>query len=98
METIIVVVMGLLTIASYLVGFLLPRIIKIATQNIAGDDERVVITYIVCFLAAMLIDWKSLNAGDVQHVGQWFAFIATQAHVSYKLYFKPKWEEVAVNQ
>ena len=98
METVITTVAGVLTMASYMVGFLLPRIIKMLTKDLEGDDEKVVVTYLICFVAAMIIDYKSLNSGDLINIGMWFAFISTQAHLSFKLFYSPIWKKDEVSQ
>jgi len=96
METIVGYVLILLTMFSYMVGFLLPYIIRIVNKDIVNDDERLIMTYLICFIASMLLDFKSFESGDIVNLGMWFLLVSQEAQSSFKLYFKPKWESQAV--
>lgn len=80
---------------SLIVGFLLPYVIRILNKDIQDDNERLVITYLVCFVAAMIIDYKSLSSGDLLSLIKWFAIVNAEAQASFKLYFSPKWAAAA---
>lgn len=92
METVLTLALVLLTMFSYMAGFLLPYIIRIINKDVINDDERVVMTYLVCFFVAMLLDWKSFESGNLTHIGLWFLLVSQEAQSSFKLYFKPKWD------
>lgn len=87
-----------LTICSYFAGFLLPYIIRILTKNLADDDEKMVMTFLICFVAAMLIDYKDLNSGNLPSIVLWFSGIFTESQAMFKLYLKPKWTNQVTTQ
>lgn len=81
-----------LSASSSVVGFLLPYVIRVVNKDIVNDDERAIASYFVCFLATMLIDWKSFVNGDIAHIALWFSVVSTEAQAAFKLYYKPKWD------
>jgi len=80
-----------LSAVSLVVGFLLPHLIRQLTKDLKADDEKVIVTYVVCFFAAMLIGYKDLYSGDIQGIIGWFTLVSTQAQLSFKLYYQKKW-------
>lgn len=89
--SIIEIITLILTVASYGVGFLLPYIIRLITVKLKNDDEKVIITYMICFVAAMVVDYKALQHGDFVSLATWFAGINLQSQAMFKLYLQPKW-------
>lgn len=83
--------LALLQIASThspeLVGFILPPIVEILNKDIDDQRERFIVSCLVCFLVASLLDWKYIAAGTPEALIGTFTIIFAESQLVFKTYF-----------
>lgn len=79
--------------APYLIGLILPPVVELLNKDIPNDNMRFIVSCALCVLAAILIDWKPLQAGSIDP--QRFSFLALlifgESQTIFKLYFQSSW-------
>lgn len=96
MEILGAIVLLIVANAQYLVGFILPPLVEYLNKDVPSDSVRFIITCVVCFLAALLIDWNQVQSGVGNRVGDsQLAFTALllfgESQTIFKLYFQQSW-------
>jgi hypothetical protein len=74
--------------APYIVGFFMPLFVELINKDVPGDKERFVVSALVCFVTACLIDWNKFSSGDVTSVLTWWGIVFSESYTIFKLYFQ----------
>lgn len=84
-------ILGLLQIASAhspeLVGFILPPVVEVLNRDIDDQRERFIVSCLVCFFIAAILDWKYLAAGTPEALIGTFTILFAESQVVFKTYF-----------
>lgn len=88
-----------------LVGVALPFLIDAVSKDVPEDatiklqfwrlsydiDERLLVSLVVCFVAALYLTWDKFTVITPEGLLTYFGIVFTEAHLVYKLYFKNSW-------
>ncbi|MDE1866747.1 MAG: hypothetical protein KGI08_03425 [Thaumarchaeota archaeon] len=82
-----------ITNAQYLVGFILPPLVEYLNKDIPNDNVRFLVSCVVCFIAAVAIDWNQIGGGNIdqQHLIFLSMLLFTESQTIFKLYFQSSW-------
>lgn len=74
-----------------LVGIFLPPIIDYFNKKIVTDEEKVLVTIIICFLVACAFDWNTIQQvtwNNLLSIFQLAMVLTGESMIVYKLYWK----------
>lgn len=74
--------------APVLVGVLLPPFVEILAKDIKNESERLIFTFITCFLVAGLLQWKHLAGTTPEQVFLYMGLVFMESQAVFKLYFR----------
>ena len=77
------------------IAFLLPSLIEIVNKKVEDangepltEADRTVVSFFVCFLVMLVLNWQAIKVGDVQQALTSFGTIFTISYAVFKLYWK----------
>lgn len=82
----------LITNAPHVVGFVMPYAVRYISRDIKKERERQMLSFLVCFFAALLLHWKELAYGEPVLFAAYIGLIFTESNMMFKLYFSPRWK------
>lgn len=74
--------------APVLVGVIMPPIVEVLAKDIKNESERLIFTFILCFLVAGILQWKTLSGTTPEEVFLWMGLVFMESQAVFKLYFK----------
>lgn len=70
-----------------LVGLILPPFVDIVNKDVPNEEERFLVTLLVCFLVALFLKWPQIANGSPDQVITDGALVFMESQLIYKLYF-----------
>jgi hypothetical protein len=74
--------------ALQLIGIIIPPLVEVINKDVKSQNERFLVTVVVCFLAAVFLKWNDIVYGSFADVLTSFGIVFTESQVVYKLYFR----------
>lgn len=74
--------------APELVGVILPPIVDYIGKDVQRDDEKYILSILICLAVSVLLHWNQLLYGSVDQFATSFTVIFVESNVIFKLYFK----------
>lgn len=71
-----------------LVGVILPPIVDIVNKDIKSDEERYLVTLLICLLTGAIMKWESLVVGSPGEALKSAGIVFFESQTVFKLYFK----------
>lgn len=98
MEILIALGQFIINHAPELVGIILPPVVDYFNKDVHTDEERYIVTLLICFCIAILYHWNELIYGSPQDLLVSFSIIALEAQTVFKLYFKNSFVRRKINE
>jgi hypothetical protein len=71
-----------------LVGFILPPVVDYLSKDVHKEEERTIVSFMVCALVAFILNWDKITMGNAGEIATSLGLIYMQSQFVFKLYFK----------